>query len=128
VLFLTFATVLLATCAGLLVRALRTERRYRRVIRTGIRVTGDIVDTTTRPQYNGGVTVTPVVRYWIAGRQHRALVANRTGAALGTSLDLAVDEHAPTTPWAVYENNVSPTILALGLLTALSAAMLGSAL
>lgn len=125
--FIALSAALLLACAGSLTRALLTERAYRKVLRFGIKVPGEVVDTTTRPQYNGGVRVTPVVRYWVDGVQHRALVRGRAPAVLGGTVNLVVDELDPTSPWACYENKVSPAVLALGTLTALSAVLLGSA-
>lgn len=125
--FIALSAVLLLACALFLTRAVLTERAYRRVLRFGIAVPGEVVDTTTRALYNGGQRITPVVRYWVDGVQHRALVLNRAPAALGGTVDLVVDELDPTSPWARYENNVSPTLLALGALTVMSALMLGSA-
>ena len=125
--FIALSAVLLLACALLLTRALLTERGYRRVLRFGIRVTGEVVDTTTRIRYDGGVRISPVVRYWVDGTQHRALVRSRTPAVLGGTVELVVDELDPTVPWARRETGVSPAILALGALTALSAFVLGSA-
>jgi hypothetical protein len=106
-------------------KAARATLRLRTIRRTGVRVTGEVIDNDAqnRPYY-GGALLYPVVRYQLDGKMHQGTVRNWIGKVeLGSGLPLLVDPDDPYLP-AAADRDSTVRGLAAGLITLVLALLL----
>uniref|UniRef100_UPI002FCDC415 DUF3592 domain-containing protein n=1 Tax=Kribbella monticola TaxID=2185285 RepID=UPI002FCDC415 len=95
-------------------RSARETLRLRALRRTGIRVTGEVIDNDaqSRPYY-GGALLYPVVRYQLNGTMHQGTIRNWIGKLeLGSGVPLLIDPADPYSPAAADRDTVTRGLIA----------------
>jgi uncharacterized protein DUF3592 len=96
----------------------RETLRLRALRRTGIRVTGEVIDNDAqnRPYY-GGALLYPVVRYQLNGTMHQGTIRNWVGKIeLGSGVPLLIDPDDPYSPAAADRDTITRGLVA-GIIT-----------
>jgi hypothetical protein len=95
-------------------KAVRETLRLRALRRTGVRVTGEVIDNEAKDRpYYGGALLYPVVRFQLDGKMHEGTIRNWIGKLeLGSGIPLLVDPEDPYFPAAADRDTIMRGLVA----------------